>query len=114
MLIVDLSRQLPDVNRFSSLPQDLDQYGRCAVLRHGGIWVAGTHSSHPPNTLAGFYWATISIGMTGRDVVHMGSVLFVSARNVVEEVGRYVDESFVKELACRVGLRGYGDIHWQR
>ena len=68
ILTVDLSRRLPDINRYDSVPTDFERYGRCAVLRNGAFWFGEENTSHPSSTQEGFYWAI------------SGNVLFFSPR----------------------------------
>jgi hypothetical protein len=57
VLVVDLSRRLPDISQLESMPEDIEQYGRFAVLQSGMLWFGDIHSSHPGTATACFYWA---------------------------------------------------------
>jgi hypothetical protein len=93
VLIVDLTRRLPDVNRLDRIPPDLDRYGRCAFLSNGAFWFGETRSSHPSSTREGFYWAVD------------GNRLYVSPRGSTHGWAKHVTIEFVRELARRIGLR---------
>jgi len=56
-LTISLERRLPDINKPSALPSEYDDYGRIAVLKSGKIWIGGIGSSHPRDTVEGFYYA---------------------------------------------------------
>ncbi|MFP4431984.1 MAG: hypothetical protein ACLFPV_12095 [Spirochaetaceae bacterium] len=57
ILIVDLTRRLPDIGSLESMPEDIEQYGRFALLQSGMLWFGDIHSSHPGTATACFYWA---------------------------------------------------------
>jgi hypothetical protein len=95
VLVIDLERRLPDVDRYDAVPEDIDRYGRCAILRNGAFWFGEVNSSHPPTTQEGFYWAVSE------------STLFISPRGASYRWKEYVDEEFVRLLARKIGLQRY-------
>ena len=90
-LTVDLTHRLPDINRYENLPANYSDYGRVAITKNG-MTVSGIMSSHPSNTIAGFYWAT------------SGDVLYISPRGCMEDMNR-IDDDIIKTLVKRVGLK---------
>ena len=54
VLTVDLTRRLPDTSNLEFLPEDLDSYGRLAIMQTGMIWFGDIHSTHPSTTQAGY------------------------------------------------------------
>lgn len=50
--------RLPDINTDRALEgYGFMAYGRFALLRGGGLWWGDIHSSHPSDTVIGWYWA---------------------------------------------------------
>ena len=94
ILIINLSRRLPDVHHLEDLSPDLERYGRCAVLRNGTFWYGETMSSHPPVTKEGFYWA------------FAGSTLYFSPRGAAIHWEQYITDDFIRFVAEKAGLKG--------
>ena len=89
VLTVDLTRRLPDVDRLTSLPDDLEYYGRFALLQSGILWFGDIHSSHPGTSQARFYWAvgnrTLFISPDGstlgwQELINAKTVRFLAAK----------------------------------
>jgi len=90
-------KRLPDINR----PQEMDRhgfssYGRFAVLRDDSLWVGEIASSHPRETLAGFYWA---IGSDGE--------LLISTRGNILDYDFLEDSSILDQLTHELIRRGH-------
>jgi hypothetical protein len=50
--------RLPDISSFADLSHyGYQSYGRFAILNDGSLWVGDLHSSHPRDTMVGWYWA---------------------------------------------------------
>jgi hypothetical protein len=95
VLEVELERRLPDIDCYDEMPEDLDRYGRCAILRNGAFWFSEENSSHPSTTQEGFYWAVSK------------STLFISPRGASYRWKEYVNEDFIRLLARKIGLQRY-------
>ena len=81
--------RLPDINSAQALEKyRYASFGRFALLR-GGLWFGGLHSSHPPSTATGWYWA-----------VDRNGDLLVSARGAVLDVEILVRER--KDILARL------------
>jgi hypothetical protein len=89
VLTVDLTRRLPDIDRLTSLPDDLEYYGRFALLQSGILWFGDIHSSHPGTSQARFYWAvgdrTLFISPDGstlgwQELINAKTVRFIAAK----------------------------------
>lgn len=92
---INLSRRLPDLNSHSRLPADYADYGRLAICRDGSIVASGIASSHPRNTLHGFYWAL------SRDK----GTLYLSPRGAAIDWERHLTDQVLGELMNRLGIR---------
>ncbi len=98
VLTVDLTRRLPDISSLDSMPQDLEQYGRFAILQSGILWFGDIHSSHPGTAQACFYWAvvdrTLYLSPDGstlgwQDLVNAKTVKFIAAKLNLRRRFRY-------------------------
>ena len=92
ILTVDLSRRLPDIDRAADIPKDLEDYGRCAVLRNGALWFAPVKSSHPASTREGFYWAL------------KADTLYISPRGAAWRWTDYLTPEFINYLFEKLKL----------
>jgi hypothetical protein len=97
ILTVDLGRRLPDIEQTSELPDDLEEYGRFAILRSGAFWFGDIHSSHPPATENGFYWALA------------GDRLYISPLGSTYQWSVHITPEVVREIAERLSLKRYYD-----
>ncbi len=93
VLTVDLTRRLPDTSNLEFLPEDLDSYGRLAIMQTGMIWFGDIHSTHPSTTQVGYYWA------------RSGDVLYISPRGAALGWEELIDANVVNFLADKLGLR---------
>jgi hypothetical protein len=69
MININLKERLPDINSYTQLEKTpFEQYGRLAILTDNSFWIGQLSSSHPLNTLEGFYFAKIknTIYISGR------------------------------------------------
>jgi hypothetical protein len=98
VLTVNLSRRLPDIDQLASLPDDLEYYGRFAILKSGILWFGDIHSSHPGTSLARFYWAvgnrTLFISPDGstlgwQDLINAKTVKFIASQLKLRKYYRY-------------------------
>ncbi len=48
---------LPDINKYDNLDNQYSDYGRLSILTNRSYWFGNISSSHPQNTLYGYYWA---------------------------------------------------------
>lgn len=78
-------KYLPDVHSLDSLPKNIIEYGRCAILNDNTFWIGNMKSSHPLNTNIGFYYALTSKGN-----------LVISARSNFNDYKKYITNDFVK------------------
>ncbi len=85
--------QLPDINKYSSLPEQYDDYGRFGLFNNGGFYYLGLMSSHLPNTKIGGYWASDK----------QNNILYISPRNTG------IDEEFMKmyDILLNTGQIGF-------
>ncbi|MFP4378482.1 MAG: hypothetical protein ACLFP4_15670 [Spirochaetales bacterium] len=97
ILTVDLGRRLPDIEQTSELPEDLDEFGRFALLRSGAFWFGDIHSSHPPATEHGYYWALA------------GDRLFISPQGSTYKWKEAITAEVIREIAQRLSLKRYYD-----
>ncbi len=103
ILTVDLSRRLPDIDSYDSLPPEYDDYGRFAVLRTGALWNGPITSSHPPTTRDGFYWAL------------SGDTLYLSPRGSTMGWPEIMTKELIRWIARRIGLkRRYAQFRMRR
>jgi len=93
VLTVDLSKRLPDINKYSTVPKDLERYGRCAILRNGSFWFGEVNTSHPPSTQEGFYWAIY------------GSVLYFSPRGSLYNWEEKITDELIRFVSVKTGLK---------
>lgn len=93
VLTVDLTRRLPDIGQLASMPDDIEQYGRFAILQSGMLWFGDIHSSHPGTAQACFYWA---VG---------GDRLFISPDGSTLGWQDLINAKTVKFLASELKLR---------
>ncbi|MFP4566883.1 MAG: hypothetical protein ACLFNX_10310 [Spirochaetaceae bacterium] len=93
VLIVDLTRRLPDISNLEFLPEDLDSYGRFAIMQTGMIWFGDIHSTHPATTQVGYYWARSE------------DVLYISPRGAALGWEEMIDSNVVNYIADKLGLR---------
>ena len=98
ILTVDLTRRLPDIDVLASVPDDVQQYGRFAILQSGMLWFGDVHSSHPGTSQARFYWAmgekTLYISPDGstlgwHDLINAKTVKFIAAQLKLRKYFRY-------------------------
>lgn len=98
VLTVDLRRRLPDIGQLASLPEDLEYYGRFAILKSGILWFGDIHSSHPGTAQACFYWTisdrTLYISPDGstlgwQDLINAKTVRFIAAELKLRKRFRY-------------------------
>ncbi len=98
VLVVNLTRRLPDIDQLESLPEDLDTYGRFAILQSGILWFGDIHSSHPGTATACFYWAvggrTLYISPDGstlgwQDLINEKTVKFIAGELKLRRRFRY-------------------------
>ena len=94
ILTIDLTRRLPDIDSYDSLPAEYEEYGRFAVLRNGTYWSAPIMSSHPPTTKDGFYWAVI------------GDTLYLSPRGTTMGWPEIMTDDLIRWIARKIGLKG--------
>lgn len=94
VLTVDLTRRLPDIDRAEDVPQDLERFGRFAILRGGGFWFGEVNSSHPQSTENGFYWGLAR------------GTLFISPRGSTYRWTTHITDERIRELSRRLRLKG--------
>lgn len=93
VLTIDLSKRLPDINSYTNVPEDLERYGRCAILRSGAFWFGEVKSSHPPSTLEGFYWAISK------------DVLYFSPRGAAYRWKEFITDNLIRFISVKTGLK---------
>ena len=93
VLTINLSRRLPDINNYNAIPEDLEKYGRCAILRSGALWFGAENTSHPPSTQEGFYWAIA------------GDVLYLSPRGAAYRWEEFITDDIIRFVSVKTGLK---------
>ena len=93
VLVVDLTRRLPDVMSIEALDEDLDAFGRFGILQSGMLWFGDIHSSFPSTIQVSFFWAL------GDD--H----LYISPTGVALDWEDYISRKTVHFLADKLALR---------
>lgn len=62
-ILVVKSGRLPDLaGAEEARERGLLDYGRCALLGDGSLWLSDARSSHPAGTAKGWYWAIDTLG----------------------------------------------------
>ncbi|TVQ36067.1 MAG: hypothetical protein EA384_15115 [Spirochaetaceae bacterium] len=98
VLTVNLTRRLPDIGQLELMPEDIEHYGRLAILKSGILWFGDIHSSHPGTAQACFYWAvggsTLYISPDGstlgwQDLINAKTVRFIAAQLNLRRRFRY-------------------------
>ena len=93
VLTIDLTRRLPDINKYNNIPEDLERYGRCAILRSGSFWYGEVNSSHPPSTQEVFYWAI------------SGNILYFSPRGSAYRWEENITDELIRFVSVKTGLK---------
>jgi hypothetical protein len=94
-LVVDLTRRLPDVTSIEALEEDLDAFGRFAILQSGILWFGDIHSSFPSTIQVGFFWA---LGENR---------LYISPTGCTLDWEDYISAKTVHFLADKLALRRF-------
>jgi hypothetical protein len=93
ILVVDFTRRLPDVVSIDAMDDDLDAFGRFAILQSGMYWFGDIHSSFPPTIRVGFFWALSD------------NRLYVSPTGVSLDWEFYITEDTLDFLAEKLALK---------
>jgi len=89
--------RLPDINKYSQLPQEYDNYGRFGLTNDGNFYCCGIHSSHSGNTRIGGYWASDK----------KNKILYLSARGNTEDFPMLVEYiGKADKLKCLLKIAG--------
>lgn len=92
-ILIDFTKRLPDINKYSQLPQGFSDYGRFAITNSNNLWFAGIISSHPSDTKNGFYWAT------------SGGTVFISPRGSNFGFPQNITQDIIVWLLKKLGIK---------